>query len=195
MYGEGLQDAPSASTGLSQEELLQRKRREETWQKRREKRQQTKKNRVVNLPSSLFSTQASRQQQQQQRQEQQYSSPSMQSDHRYQDVGRRETIQQPNRNKTTGRNNVAAQEPYDDGGLAGITYDTSKGGVTSARGSTTSMQKSDSTAGKSTSGSTARGVRGLMVSPQKTDVLGSFCPRFKLTMYDTFLGIGEEAAH
>ena len=64
MYGEGLQDAPSASTGLSQEELLQRKRREETWRKRKEKRQQNKQ-RVVNLPSSLFSTHSSRQQQQQ----------------------------------------------------------------------------------------------------------------------------------
>lgn len=48
-------DAPTASTGLSQEELLQRKRREETREKRRDKRKNKKaKNRIINFPSSLL---------------------------------------------------------------------------------------------------------------------------------------------
>jgi len=45
-------DAPTASTGLSQEELLQRKRREEVRNKRKEKRRS--KNRIVNFPSNLL---------------------------------------------------------------------------------------------------------------------------------------------
>jgi len=50
-------DAPSAGTGLSQEELLQRKRNEETREKRKEKRRnRTGKNRILNFPSSLLKT-------------------------------------------------------------------------------------------------------------------------------------------
>jgi len=58
MFGQG--DAPTVSTGLSQEELLQRKRREDTWQKRKEKRRgheqknKTNKHRILNLPSILL---------------------------------------------------------------------------------------------------------------------------------------------
>jgi hypothetical protein len=82
MFGDGYGrpgipggDAPSVSTGLSQEELLQRKRREETWRKRKEKRQHPRKpaktNKVVNLPTTLFSPHTNRQQQQQLLQQQQ----------------------------------------------------------------------------------------------------------------------------
>jgi len=57
-FGQG--DAPTVSTGLSQEELLQRKRREDTWRKRKEKRRgheqknKTNKHRILNLPSILL---------------------------------------------------------------------------------------------------------------------------------------------
>lgn len=48
-------DAPSASTGLSQEELLQRRRNEETREKRREKQKRNPiRNRIMNFPSSLL---------------------------------------------------------------------------------------------------------------------------------------------
>ena len=46
-------DAPTASTGLSQEELLQRKQREEATNKRKEKRRTKTKNRIINFPSNL----------------------------------------------------------------------------------------------------------------------------------------------
>ena len=78
-------DAPTASTGFSQEELLQRKRREETREKRKEKRRnKTNKHRIVNFPSSLLKT--SSQQQQQQQQQQQYSHQQQQSSSNYKNM-------------------------------------------------------------------------------------------------------------
>ena len=48
-------DAPTVSTGLSQEELLQRKRSEEERERRKEKRKNNKtRNRIMNFPSSLL---------------------------------------------------------------------------------------------------------------------------------------------
>lgn len=47
-------DAQTASTGLSQEELLQRKQREEAFNKRKEKRKTKPKNRILNFPSGLL---------------------------------------------------------------------------------------------------------------------------------------------
>ncbi|KAG7364615.1 IQ calmodulin-binding motif-containing protein [Nitzschia inconspicua] len=174
MYGEGLQDAPSASTGLSQEELLQRKRREETWQKRREKRQQQKHNRVVQLPSNLFPTQSSRQhhqvQQQEQEEEEQYPSRS------YQDMGReKRTVEQVTTTGTTLKlASSAMQKPFEDGGLAGISYETSKG-VGSGRG-ISSGPRNDENRNEGTEkigSSNARGVRGLMVRRQRNDASSS----------------------
>ena len=75
-------DAPTASTGLSQEELLHRKRREDTRQKRKEKRRsKTTKNRIINFPSGLLRGSSGQHQdqhlqQQQQQQQQNQSSPS-----------------------------------------------------------------------------------------------------------------------
>jgi hypothetical protein len=169
MYGEGLQDAPSASTGLSQEELLQRKRREETWQKRREKRHQLKKNRVVNLPSTFFPTQSNRQQQQQQRQPSQAVEPEQL---RYQYIARERRASSGTTTTTTTTNrkltqSAATEKPFEDGGFAGISYDKSKS-IVSGRSSTGGGQQSEASqkdAGTAkAAGSNARGVRGLMVS-------------------------------
>jgi hypothetical protein len=84
-------DAPSVSTGLSQEELLHRKRREETWQKRKEKRQLPRKvgkttNKIVNLPTSLFMPHTSRQLQEQQQDQQKQQRQSQGSTMMYRDV-------------------------------------------------------------------------------------------------------------
>ena len=121
MFGDGLappngDDAPTASTGLSQEELLQRKRREDTWRKRKEKRsQQKKQNRLINLPSSLFSTHSTSRQQhvhQQQnhlqydysQQQQQPSTPSQQQQQQKQYQGVYKDIDMVNESMTRNKN-------------------------------------------------------------------------------------------
>ncbi|KAL3923381.1 MAG: hypothetical protein SGILL_001690 [Bacillariaceae sp.] len=153
MYGEGLQDAPSASTGLSQEELLQRKRREETWKKRREKRHH-KKNRVVNLPSSLFSTHSSRQQEQPQYQQQH-----MQL--------QRQMQPQPSAYTSTNVSNERFSE--DALPLTGNGSDQLPVAEFAARGGGGASSDDKATAIGSNTFSGGKGVRGLMMRRQRSD--------------------------
>jgi hypothetical protein len=67
-------DAQTASTGLSQEELLQRTRREETREKKR--RNKPSKNRLINFPSGLLKASNQQQNHLSQQNQQQNQSPS-----------------------------------------------------------------------------------------------------------------------
>jgi hypothetical protein len=189
MYGEGLQDAPSASTGLSQEELLQRKRREETWQKRREKRVQQKKNRVVNLPSSFFSTQTTTSRHQ-------HETPSVapkqqqQIDylHREMDISTGKNIE--HRNTTSRiRSQTPVEKPFEDSGLAGISYyETSQKYDTAARksvGGQKGEERQKDTGTTKTVGAGGKGVRGLMVRGR--DYLSNLQVHLLVVMFSFFL--------
>jgi hypothetical protein len=192
MYGDGLQDAPSASTGFSQEELLQRKRREETWQKRREKRVHQTKNRVINLPSSLFThhTTSSRHSPHQQeplsappRQQQQQQQDYL---HHEMDMVKGKSIQYHNTVSKT-RSQTPLEKSFAVGGLAGISFETSKNEVAAPSTYTLSGQKDTGTS--KTVGAGDKGVRGLMVREGErlpNQYFIHYCTNYFLSLHSFF---------